>query len=105
MRKITKADLPAPKSRGNSTYDWDAMLGDLSVGDIVAFDKGTDFNCLATSFAVQARDKAAERGLSLHIPALDKDSTTVAVEVRAPKADDEDEAPAAAEASVESDES
>lgn len=87
-RDITEMPKPAP--RGNRKYDWDSLIGDLSIGQKRAFDKGVDFTCKATSFAVQARGEAADRGLSLHIPAVSEDSTVVSVEARAPKADESD---------------
>lgn len=90
MRKITADEMPAPKPRGNQKYEWDAIFDGATVGDRFAFDKGEDFDCLATSFAVQARDAASERGLSLHIPAVEKDSTTVSVELREPRSTDDE---------------
>lgn len=102
----TITEMPKPAPRGNRKYPWDEIFADRGVGDKVAFDKGTDeqveageadFSCLATSFAVQVRSEASNRGFSLHIPDIDKDSKVVSVELRAPKADEADEAEASDE--------
>ena len=63
VKKTTDKRVPKFDSAGGkkAKYDWDVILG----GGIVQLVQGDDFDCKASTFALQARSAAKRRGLKI----------------------------------------